>query len=232
MKTLKDKVMETLLKEKEMKHNGLQVLSETPQFSIKQQEAFTAKLNQQPLKVDKVQGFDTIPISTVENELDEDFAGLWQIENFRWQVVANEIIGSLDLLVYHPIAHVWLKRSGSASVMIQQDSGAKIDDIGAKKKNALIKDFPKLEIMCIKSAAKKLGEKYGRSLNRKWMDSYEAVYSNELESNEAIEEIGSRMKECKTMEELLAIWNEYPDQHSNIQFKKNFTYYRNSINKK
>lgn len=220
------------MKKEDIGRNGLAVLSEAPQFSIHQQEAFTKKLNQQPANVSQSQGFDTLPISAVETQLDEDFAGLWQTENFRWQVVANEIVGSIDLLVFHPIAHVWLKRSGSASVMIMQNKGADVGDISAKIKNTLVKDFPKLEIMCIKSAAKKLGEKYGRSLNRKWIDSYETIYSDELDSNQAIDEIGSRMKECKDMSELLIIWGEYPDLQQNATFKKHFTYYRNILNKK
>lgn len=63
-----------------------------------------------------------IPISFVETKLDEIYLGLWTTENFQTKVVANEIIGSLDLKVFHPVAKVWLTRVGTASVVIQQNA--------------------------------------------------------------------------------------------------------------
>jgi hypothetical protein len=48
-----------------------------------------------------------IPISFVETKLDEVFFGLWETSNFKSQVVANEIIGSIELKVFHPIGKVW-----------------------------------------------------------------------------------------------------------------------------
>lgn len=133
-----------------------------------------------------------LPISTVETQLDELFFGLWKTENFRWQVVANEIVGSLDLHYLHPVAGVWLVRTGVGSVMIQQD-GYKKDELGqyingsdgkrqkinprpsdvdAKIKNTLVKDFPHLKSECLKNAAKSLGNMFGRNLNRKDQDIY------------------------------------------------------------
>jgi hypothetical protein len=209
--------------EKHLANNGWVVLAYT------ELEEFTKKLNAKPSKVDQSQGFESVPIDTVETELDEDFAGLWQTENFRWQVVANEIVGTIDLLVFHPVAKTWIRKTGSASVMIQQEKGAAIDDISKKYKNTLVKDFPKLEVMCIKSAAKKLGEKYGRSLNRKWIDNYETIYTEEIEANQGIDLIGEEMGKCKTAEDLVAIWNQHPDLHGNGHFKKHFSSHKSRI---
>jgi hypothetical protein len=107
-----------------------------------------------------------MPIDHIEKLLDETFSGLWSVRNFKIQVIVNEIVGILDLEVFHPTAHVWLFRTGTAAKMIQQKSGSAIDDINAKYKNALEKDVPALKAECIKNAAKGLGVSFGRNLNR------------------------------------------------------------------
>lgn len=135
-----------------------------------------------------------IPISFVETKLDEVFFGLWSTDNFQTKVVANEIMGSIDLKVFHPIANTWLTRVGVASVVIQQDSWKrdedgnfilnsknekikarpKPSDVDAKIANTLVKDAPHLKAECIKNAAKSLGVMFGRDLNRKDADFYES----------------------------------------------------------
>ena len=45
----------------------------------------------------------TLTISHVEMTLDEYFFGLWSTENFKWSVIQNEVVGSLDLIVVHPM---------------------------------------------------------------------------------------------------------------------------------
>lgn len=136
-----------------------------------------------------------IPISFVETKLDEVFFGLWSIENFQSKIVANEIVGSIELKVFHPIAKVWLTRTGVGSVVIQQNTWEldsfgnplldkdnrkikapkpKPSDVDAKILNTLVKDFPHLKAECVKNAAKSLGVWFGRDLNRKDADFYES----------------------------------------------------------
>jgi len=64
-------------------------------------DQFTKKLNEPPnkdlLKVNKMANNSKyLPIGQVERLLDKHFNGLWQTENFKHQVVVNEIIGSID----------------------------------------------------------------------------------------------------------------------------------------
>ena len=204
--------------------NDLQTLNTTTDFiDIKIREAFVKRLDETPSKVDKAQGFDTLPISHLEHELDEIYLGIWKTDNFRYQVIANEIVGTIDLHVFDPTLKTWLTRSGSAAVMVQQKSGAEITDISSKYKNALVKDFPKLESMCLKKAAKSLGKRFGRDLNRKSEDTYEELYSNEMEIAELLEPFTNDLNACKTVQELKEKWDINPEFHENSAAKKLFT---------
>jgi hypothetical protein len=119
-----------------------------------------------------------LPISFIENKLDELFFGAWEIVDFKWQVVANEISGSLQLKVFHPVLQIWISRTGTAAVQIQMISkknggDGDITNVRNKIINTLEKDFPHLKSECIRNAAKSLGKAFGRDLNRDKTDSYE-----------------------------------------------------------
>lgn len=121
-----------------------------------------------------------IDIGTTERKLDEIFSGLWKAENFRYQVIANEIVGSIDLHYFHPTAKMWIVRTGAAAAMIQMKSKDKggsgdITEIRDKITNTLTKDFPHLKAECIKNAAKSIGTYFGRDLNRGEMPDYETL---------------------------------------------------------
>lgn len=164
---------------------------------LKQVEEFTQKLNCEPVKAEvrinkMANNSKYLPISFVQMKLDEIFFGLWETEIQHVQVVANEIIGYGTLRVYHPIAKTWIKRSGSAAVMIQQVSKEKggsgdITNIRDKIKNTLVKDFPHLEAEIIKSAARKFGKMFGRDLNREFADDY-TPFSEDLAEEPGLNE--------------------------------------------
>ncbi|MFO0204151.1 MAG: hypothetical protein ACK528_13590, partial [Alphaproteobacteria bacterium] len=126
----------------------------------------------------------TLVISHVETTLDEMFFGHWRTENFKWERMANEVVGSIDLVVIHPISGYELRRSGAASIVIMVDRAPQnLDNIERnrwalnadnKKPNALDLAFPKLKTECIKNAALSLGKLFGRDLNRKNFDVYKA----------------------------------------------------------
>jgi len=142
-------------------------------------EDFQIFLNKQPskkdIKINKLANNSKyVPIGIIENKLDEYFSGLWQIKNFKYQVVANEIVGDIELMVFHPILKDWITRSGAGAVMIQQKRDSKdLTDINSKIKNTLTKDFPHLKAECLKNACKSLGVIFGRNLNRDYAEDYE-----------------------------------------------------------
>jgi len=126
-----------------------------------------------------------LPISYIEMQLDELFFGLWETKDFKWQTVANEIIGSITLRVFHPVANHWIERTGAAATMIRQQGGADLTDVSKKIKNALEMDFPHLKADCTVNAARSLGKSFGRDLNRKFWDAYNPLIQQEASGIEA-----------------------------------------------
>lgn len=116
-----------------------------------------------------------LPISFLEMQLDEMFFGLWQTSKFETHVVANEIIGSLELEYFHPTFHTWIKRVGAGAVMIQQHKNSEVTDINKKIKNTLTKDYPHLKAECFRNACLSIGKSFGRDLNREFTDSYNPI---------------------------------------------------------
>lgn len=151
-------------------------------------QEFQRKLNQEP-KADELGSTpdgkaQTLPISFVEMTLDEIFFGQWSTENFKWSAIANEVQGSLELVLIHPVNQREIRRTGAASIVIQVDKAP--EDVKGqarnewalnpsnKKSNALDLGFPKLKAECLKNAAQSLGKIFGRDLNRKQKDTFQA----------------------------------------------------------
>lgn len=171
-----------------------QIKTETEQAQIDWRlklQNFTALLNKPP-KQDEVRANQFanntlyIPISHIEMLLDEMFFGLWETKDFRWQVVANEIIGSITLRVFHPTAEQWIERTGASATMIRQTKGAGLTEFDKKIHNALEMDFPHLKADCIVNAAKSLGKSFGRDLNRIYADVYRPLITGQAVQNGAV----------------------------------------------
>lgn len=144
---------------------------------------FVHRLNQEPnpdeMEKTPDQKANSIPISFIEMTLDEYFFGLWDTENFKWAVIANEVVGSIDLTVLNPVTGSKIKRAGAAAIQIMVDKGANAMDITKKKSNALDMGFPKLKAECVKNAAQSLGKLFGRDINRKKADQFNGLIKKE-----------------------------------------------------
>lgn len=125
-----------------------------------------------------------LPISFIEMTLDEIYLGRWSHENYKWSAITNEVQGSIELVLIHPITGDTIRRTGAASIVITVDS---LSDESKdkmtkqernlyalnpenKKPNALDMGFPKLKQECVKNAAQSLGKVFGRDINRKKRD--------------------------------------------------------------
>lgn len=163
-------------KKNDMKYNELlsqsNEIAETNTPFILALEKFVKFVNSQPDPADikNRQGYNYLPISAIETELDRCFAGLWQTKNMQWKLIANEVVVSIELEVFNPIAKVWLTRSGIGAAQMRMSKGAEITDITKKLKNALEMDVAHAKADAIKNAAKSLGNLFGRNLTRKASD--------------------------------------------------------------
>lgn len=217
-----------------VKKNGSDLLA-IPMAPIESLEQFTQRLNIQPteeeIQVNRAANNSRyLPISFTETKLDEIFAGLWNFELKSYQVVANEIIATGVLSVFHPVAKMWISRSGAAAVMIQQVSAknggtGRISNIDDKIKNTLVKDFPHLESEVLKSAAKKFGKIFGRDLNRQFEDTYSPIYTEEVNATEGLTQAIDAFKRAVKEDEFKAIWEANKNLQGNQEFQKNYQYY-------
>lgn len=199
--------------------------SATPAMPSREQlltlEAFMMRLNSAPdqaaLQTNKHANNTTyLPIDHVQTLLDEMFFGMWETLDFKWQVMANEIVGTIVLKVKHPVTGEWLSRTGAAATQIRQSQGAQITDISAKLKNALEMDFAHLEADCIKSAAKKLGNAFGRNLNRKHVDVYTPPVTTKVAREaKVLAAIQSDLQQITTPEAMTTWFNHNATKYAN-----------------
>ena len=119
-------------------------------------------------------GFKYLPISFQENKLREIF-GFYQTRNIQTQIVVNEIVGSIELGVFHPILKEWIWNVGCGAVMITMKSGSDVLDVSSKIKNCMETAYPHLLSDCIKNASLKLGKAFGADLNREHTDNFSVL---------------------------------------------------------
>jgi len=183
-------------------------------FRIRMQN-FSTKLNSlpSPESIDKTPDgkAGTILISHIEMLLDENFFGLWETENFKWAVIANEIVGSIDLVLTHPVTNQKFRRVGAASVQIMVNAGTNALDVNNKKSNALDMGFPKLKTECVKNAANSLGKLFGRDLNRKKVDFYSPVIKVDRAKME-LERMMHLIKDAVNIEQLDLLRKDVPNE--------------------
>lgn len=181
------------------------------EMRIKLQNFIKGILHKEPaaneIRVNKMaNGSKYVPISYLEMNLDEMFFGLWQTKNFQSLPVANEIVGSIEVHYFHPVAKTWICRIGAGAVMIQQEKGAQITDLNAKYKNTLTKDYPHLKAECFRNACQSIGKAFGRDLNREFNDQYTPIIKEVKNIDElVIQDLKIKLSEFEYKKELVGI---------------------------
>lgn len=212
--------------------------------TIRNIEQFTKRLNEAPPQegIEKTPDgkAETLTISHVEGKLDEIFMRQWGYDKCEFSVVANELCCDVIIWVLDPSTGVKITRAGTAAIAIMVDRAPEnlkgqernrwALSLDNKKPNALKMNRPAVKALAMKNAVQSLGVVFGRNLNRKNEDQPDLYYTDELDAKDAIDLIGNQMNGCKTIDELITIWNDNPDLHNNLHFKKHFSSQKQRIN--
>lgn len=153
-----------------MKQENQLQIREKKDIEIKDVQKWIQSFNEKPdaskVKINKLANNSKyLPISHIEALLDRYFFGRWSTRNFTFENIANELVGSLELILIHPYTNEMIVRTGVASVQIRVNK-----DTRKKITNALVCDVPHLKSECIKNAAKSIGKIFGRDISRKQED--------------------------------------------------------------
>lgn len=199
------------------------------------------KLEEHPI----VKGVYYLPISFMEMSLDVIYFGMWSMDNFKWQQIGNEMVGSIDLKVYHPITKEWITRTGAAAHVIMTDAIPEKEKKGMsnKEKNAWALNlenkkagalanggFSALKAECFKNACLSLGKYFGRDVNRKYFDNYNPLVSDVEDLREKkrkeLSELIDLVQDEEMRYELVTSINEAEDKGLNT-----LEFYKKMINK-
>lgn len=190
-------------------------------------EGFQKSLSEKPKdkEFQELNGVKYLPISFVENKLREFYMGLVQMYPTESKIVANEFVVHAEIKVFHPVLQQWLTYGGIGASVIQQAANTPLADfVNQKVKNALEKNAPKAYAMAIKNAAAKIGPAFGSEANRKHEDTYETIYSDEVEFNQMSKRLEMDLSICDTDKDIMAYFKQ--EWASNERIKDIFRKHR------
>jgi len=125
---------------------------------------------------------DYIPIDKIEFLLTRIFQE-WHVEIKQVQQLFQSVVTTVRLHVKNPLTGEWFYQDGVGAAPIQTDAGKSAADLGAIKSNAVQIAAPSSESYAVKDAAEKLGNLFGKDLNRKDTVLFSGAYSGETPVN-------------------------------------------------
>lgn len=106
-----------------------------------------------------------IPIERVEYLLTSIFIK-WHVEVKSVQLVANSVVVIVRLHYMNPVTNEMEYQDGIGASPLQTDKGASATDWTQIKSDAVMKSAPAAESFAVKDAAEKIGNLFGKDLNR------------------------------------------------------------------
>ncbi len=115
-----------------------------------------------------------LEIGYLEAKLDQIYHGLWNWDIDHSEQMVNGVSVRGTLSVFHPVAQTWIRRSGIAFKEFQLKKGETEPAPANMSSKAGERDIPIAAAEAFKNAAKKLGNTFGRHLNRQFKYDYVA----------------------------------------------------------
>lgn len=125
-------------------------------------------------------GVRYIPIEKVEFLLTRIFQE-WRIEILSEGQMFNSVYVKVRLHYKNPLTGGWSFHDGVGAVDVQTAKGESAADLSKIVANAVMKALPAAESYAIKDAAEKLGELFGKNLNRKETLPFQGAYMKETQ---------------------------------------------------
>lgn len=116
-----------------------------------------------------------IPIEKVEFLLTRIFQE-WRVEILSEGQLFNSVYVKVRLHYLNPVTGEWSFHDGVGAVDVQTAKGESAADLSKIVANAVMKALPAAESYAIKDAAEKLGELFGKNLNRKDTMAFTGAY--------------------------------------------------------
>jgi len=107
-----------------------------------------------------------IPIEKIEYLLTSIYLK-WKVEVKHWAIAANSIVVTVRLHVKCPITGEWDWQDGIGAAPIQTAKGAAATDFSQVNTLSVQMVAPAAESYAVKDAAEKLGQIFGKDINRK-----------------------------------------------------------------
>jgi hypothetical protein len=133
-------------------------------------EEFNILLNQEPdpsIIYTNEDGYQSLPIAFVEDNLRNFYEGYVQFEILRTQLLASSLQKDIRIKVWHPVKKEWFHYDGSAAVCLETITQGKYADTHTVVK---AKDESMADAICYSKAilkgAQRIGVAFGSNLNR------------------------------------------------------------------
>jgi len=129
-----------------------------------------------------------IPVDKIELMLDKVFQ-FWNLEVKNYQQMFNAVAVHVRLHYKNPITGEMQFQDGLGAVQIQTKKDCSPADLASINNNAVMMALPAAESYALKDAAEKLGDLFGRNLNRKDTIAFKASRTDESFTLERLKEI-------------------------------------------
>jgi hypothetical protein len=180
-----------------------ELLNRKPDVFWQSMDAFSRKLNEAPKEewLKEHNGFKYIPISIIETELSLIFSGGYDITIIDTKIKGNDTMLTARISVFHPVLYEWKTYDGIATAF--EDTIAYSE--------------------AIKTAAKRIGKRFGSDLNRTDKGDFPEDKGDFSDIKEKViielpEDIVLAIGECTTKEQVETLYDSMSDYHKITKF--------------